>query len=179
MPSIISHPAVAVGLLPVLQRFGVPRWMFWIGAICTIVPDFDVIGFAFGVSYGDVFGHRGFTHSLLFAAILSVILVYVFAQQREEVSKSACLIFLFLCTASHGVFDALTNGGLGVAFFAPFDNTRYFLPWRPIQVSPIGISRFFSRWGALVLLTEIFWMWIPALLLAIGASVINRFSARR
>jgi len=38
----------------------------------------------------------------------------------------------------------MTKGGLGVAFFSPFDNSRYFLPWRPIRVSPIAIHRFFS-----------------------------------
>jgi hypothetical protein len=31
-------------------------------------------------------------------------------------------------TASHGMLDAMTDGGLGVAFFAPFDNARYFFP---------------------------------------------------
>ena len=71
MPSIFSHTAVALGLAPISQRFRVPPVMLWLGAFCTIVPDFDVIGLAFGVSYGDVFGHRGFTHSLLFAAALS------------------------------------------------------------------------------------------------------------
>ena len=174
MPSIFSHPAVALGLAPIFQRFGVPRVMLGLGAFCTIVPDFDVIGFAFGINYRDVFGHRGFTHSLLFAAILSGILTQVFLQNREDASRPASLTFLFLCTASHGVFDALTNGGLGVAFFAPFDNTRYFFPWRPIQVSPLGVGQFFSRWGALVILTEIIWMWIPALLIAITTVAIQR-----
>jgi inner membrane protein len=111
--------------------------------------------------------------------LLSGILVQVFWQQRDEVSKPACFAFLFLCTASHGVFDALTNGGLGVAFFAPFDNTRYFFPWRPIMVSPLGVRRFFSRWGALVVLTEIIWMWIPALVVGIVALALNRFSNKR
>jgi hypothetical protein len=41
----------------------------------------------------------------------------------------------------------MTDGGLGAAFFAPFDNKRYFLPWRPIQVSPISVHRFFTPRG--------------------------------
>ncbi len=174
MPSILSHPAVALGLAPIFQRFRVPSAMLWLGAFCTIVPDFDVVGFAFGVSYGDVLGHRGFTHSLLFAAILSAILVQVFLHHRDDASKPACLVFLFLCTASHGVFDALTNGGLGVALFAPFDNTRYFFPWRPIRVSPIGVRQFLSSRGALVLLSEILWMWIPALVIGMVALALKR-----
>lgn len=179
MPSILSHPAVAVGLAPIFQRFRVPQRMLWIGAVCTIVPDFDVIAFAFGIGYGEVLGHRGFTHSLLFAALLSGILVYVFLQPRDDVSKQACFGFLFFCTASHGVFDAMTSGGLGVAFFAPFDNTRYFLPWRPIRVSPLSLRQFFGPRGVVVLLSELLWMWIPALVAVIGAVAINRFSHKR
>ncbi|HEX4950105.1 MAG TPA: metal-dependent hydrolase [Blastocatellia bacterium] len=178
MPSIFSHPVVALGLAPIFQRFRVPRSMLWLGAFCTIVPDFDVLSFAFDVGYGDVLGHRGFTHSLLFAAILSAILVYVFLPNRDEASPSACFVFLFLCTASHGVFDALTNGGLGVAFFAPFDDTRYFLPWRPIRVSPIGAG-FFSQRGVQVLLSEIRWMWTPLMTLGLVVFAINRFVSKR
>lgn len=176
MPSILSHPAVALGLAPIFQRFRVPRVMLWLGAFCTIVPDFDVIAFAFGIHYSDVFGHRGFTHSLLFAALLSVILVQVFLPPQGEASKPACLAFLFLCTTSHGVLDALTSGGLGVAFFAPFDDTRYFFPWRPIRVSPIGVRQFVSSRGALVLLSELIWVWIPLLFVGLAGLASNRFS---
>ena len=45
----------------------------------------------------------------------------------------------------------------GVAFFAPFNNTRFFFPWRPIEVSPIGLS-FFSTRGMAVLLSELIWI---------------------
>jgi inner membrane protein len=72
--------------------------------------------------------------------------------------------YLFLATASHGILDALTNGGLGVAFFSPFYNGRYFFPWRPIRVSPISLGRFFSHQGYLVLKSELLWIWIPTAL---------------
>jgi inner membrane protein len=61
----------------------------------------------------------------------------------------------------------MTDGGLGVAFFAPFSNTRYFLPWTPIRVSPIGVSRFFTERALVVLKSEFVWIWIPAMLLAL------------
>ena len=70
-------------------------------------------------------------------------------------------LYLFLATISHGLLDAMTGGGLGVAFFAPFVNTRYFFPFRPIRVSPIG-SSFFSARGFTVLESEIIWIWIPS-----------------
>src|SRR5215813_8832160 len=84
-------------------------------------------------------------------------------------SKFSLGLFLFFATASHGVFDALTNGGLGVAFFSPFDNSRYFFPWTPIRVSPIGAGRFFSSRGIAVLQSEMLVIWIPAMLLTVAA----------
>ena len=37
------------------------------------LPDFDVVAFKLGIAYHDAFGHRGFSHSLLFAAILGAL----------------------------------------------------------------------------------------------------------
>jgi len=68
----------------------------------------------------------------------------------------------------------MTDGGLGVAFFSPFDNHRYFLPWTPIRVSPIGLGRFFSHRGLEVLQSELLWIWLPAAVLAIAAWVVRR-----
>jgi inner membrane protein len=62
------------------------------------------------------------------------------------------------------LLDALTTGGKGVAFFAPFDNTRYFFPWQVIKVSPIGVKNFFSDRGVAVLLSELKWIGIPLLI---------------
>jgi inner membrane protein len=86
--------------------------------------------------------------------------------------------YFFLATASHGLLDAMTDGGLGVAFFSPFNNARYFLPWRPIRVSPIGVSRFFTDRGLEVLKSELFWIWLPAALLVASAWLIRLRSAR-
>jgi hypothetical protein len=58
----------------------------------------------------------------------------------------------------------MTDGGLGVAFFAPFHNERYFFPWRPIAVSPIGMG-FFSERGLEVIISELHW---GSLLLAVA-----------
>ena len=74
-------------------------------------------------------------------------------------------IFFFIITTSHGILDAFTSGGLGIALLAPFDNTRYFFPYRPIPVSPIGLGSFLSGWGAAVLAAEIVCIWIPIILI--------------
>jgi inner membrane protein len=124
--------------------------VFWsLSLICSMIPDVDSIAFFFGIPYSHVFGHRGFFHSPFFGFFLSLILVSVFFRGIERFSRQwfFYFIFLFLVSASHGLLDAFTNGGLGVALLFPFDMTRYFFPWRPIVVSPVGVASFFSRWG--------------------------------
>jgi inner membrane protein len=155
MPTILTHPVVALGLSPCFRR-ALPgkRWIA-AGALLTVLPDFDTAGFHFGIQYGELLGHRGLTHSLAFAAVAALALAF-FARER----RGALWLYLFLCAASHGVLDAFTDGGLGVAFFAPFDDTRYFFPWRPIEVSPIGV-RFFSARALGVLRSELLWVVAP------------------
>ena len=137
---------------------------FWILAVfCSILPDADVIGFRFGISYGDFFGHRGFFHSLFFAFLLSSTVVFLAFRKSPIFSKAWWLIWLFFfgISSSHGILDAFTDGGLGIALFSPFDTTRYFFPWRPLVVAPIGIRAFFTPWGKAVLLNEVYWIWLP------------------
>lgn len=167
MASAFSHAAAALSIGAWFYRPGVPKRVWTIGALCSAFPDVDVIGFSFGIRYGDFIGHRGFTHSLVFAALLaSAPTAIVFRRGFPAIGGLSLFAYFFLATASHGFLDAMTDGGLGVAFFAPFDNTRYFLPWTPIRVSPIGLGRFFTARGLAVLSSELLWIWLPAALLA-------------
>lgn len=165
MASPFSHAVAALSIGTCFYRPQIPKRMWIAGAVCSVIPDLDVIGFRFGIHYGDFWGHRGFTHSLVFAALLAgVVTVVLFRLGTSEIGRFALFAYLFLATASHGVLDAMTNGGLGVAFFSPFDNRRYFLPWRPILVSPIAVTRFFSPRGYAILRCELLWIWLPAIL---------------
>ncbi|HEY6126823.1 MAG TPA: metal-dependent hydrolase [Candidatus Acidoferrum sp.] len=179
MASLISHAVAALGIGTAFARPGLAKRVWVLGAICSMVPDIDVLGFKFGIRYGDFWGHRGFSHSLLFAAILATLAsVLGFIHGPPGLGKFSLWTYLFLASASHAFLDAMTNGGLGVAFFSPIDNTRYFLPWRPILVSPISITRFFSERGLAVLLSELTWIWIPAGFFAFAAFAVPRFKSR-
>jgi len=174
MASVVSHALAAFGIGACFYRPGTPKRILALGAVCSVIPDLDVIGFHFGIHYGDFWGHRGFTHSLPFAALLAGVAV-LFTVRLRILGLSRFLVwsYLFLATASHGFLDAMTDGGLGVAFFSPFDNRRCFLPWTPIRVSPIVVGRFFSARGLAVLQTEILWIWIPVAILAGGAYLLR------
>jgi inner membrane protein len=81
-------------------------------------------------------------------------------------------------TASHGLLDAFTDGGLGPALLAPFANGRIFFPWRPIRVAPLGLGRFFSAEGLRVLRSEAVWVLLPSIALALTAHAWRRSHAR-
>jgi inner membrane protein len=169
----MTHAVVGAAIAQVLAPAGYRTSWSWIAAGCAVLPDADVIGFGFGVRYGDVLGHRGITHSLLFGIVLSACVAASLRKQLDPGERGRLAVCALLATVSHGVLDAFTNGGLGVAFFAPFDTTRYFFPVTPIPVSPIGAG-FFSERGAEVFAAEFVLIWIPALAAILLARRLSR-----
>src|SRR5438552_6669041 len=177
MPSIPTHFLVGAALGQAAGARLRSDWRFWAAAlVCSALPDVDVIGFGFGVRYGDLWGHRGMTHSILFAVVAGILAGSWFGGSWLE--KIGQRVLFFLITASHGALDAMTNGGLGIAFFSPFDPTRYFLPWRPILVSPIGAA-FFSSRGLAVIWSEALFVWLPAVVLGVILYVCRRILGSR
>jgi inner membrane protein len=109
--------------------------MFRLSAL-SMLPDADVIGMALGIPYGAPFGHRGATHSLVAACVVG--LACGVSAWVARVRAWRVLLFATVVTSTHGLLDALTDGGLGVAHFWPFSTTRHFFRWTPIPVAPIG-----------------------------------------
>ena len=180
MPTAISHAAVAVAAGVAFAPRDVSTYFWSLSIVCSTIPDADVIAFSFGIPYGHFFGHRGFFHSPFFALLLSVFLVGLFFREIGTFSRQwfFYFIFFFLLSASHGVLDAFTNGGLGIALLSPFNNTRYFFPWTPIMVSPIGIQGFLSTWGLSVIKSELLWIWLPSFLLVVVSKLIRVVALR-
>jgi len=145
------------------------------GVVASVVPDLDVLAFRLGIPYASEFGHRGFSHSLMFALVIAVVGARLARSLRSAPKRS--FWFLFLAVASHGMLDAFTNGGLGIAFLWPFSDGRFFAPIRPIEVSPIGLSRFLSLRGMSVLWSEVQWVWLPSLSAAVVAVAFRHYRA--
>ena len=149
----IGHIAIGMTAARMAGRTGgtpVASLAFW--SAVSLLPDLDVIGFSFGVRYADPWGHRGATHSVAVAALLGVAGGLVARRFDQPSLRTGVITALVL--ASHAVLDTMTDGGLGCALFWPFDLTRYFAPWRPIPVAPIGFG-FLSPVGAAIALTEL------------------------
>jgi inner membrane protein len=172
MPTVMSHAVVGLAL-GTLTSFPHRRRAFWLAsAMLPVLPDLDVLGRALGIPFYSAWGHRGISHSFAAAAVVGIVAARLL-HHRLEAPLTPLAVYFAVITASHGVLDALTNGGPGVAFFAPFDSTRYFFPWRPIPVSPLA-SHFFSAWGWRVFVAELAMIWLPAGLVALIARVLVR-----
>jgi inner membrane protein len=174
VPSAIAHAAPALALIPLFRAPHVPARLWALGVGCAIAPDLDVLAFRFGVPYEHPLGHRGLWHSLPFAALFSgLVCLAAFPRPRAGFSRGRAWLYLGLATASHGLFDALTNGGLGVALWSPIENGRHFFPFRPIEVSPLSVRAFLSPRGLEILANEALWVWLPCAVWA-GACTLAR-----
>jgi inner membrane protein len=181
MASAVTHAFSTLILGKSLIRQEMPR-RFWMALIiCSVLPDVDVISFFLGMHYGDFFGHRGFSHSLLFAFLLSLWVLNLSFPNRPPLSKPGwrLRVICFLLISAHGFLDALTDGGLGVAFFSPFETSRYFLPWTPLKVSPIGLEGLFGPYGWGIIQSEMLWVWVPAVILWVTIQVFQKIQYLR
>jgi inner membrane protein len=124
--------------------------LFW--SALSFLPDADVVGFSLGVRYEDEWGHRGASHSLVFSLALGALVGLLAPRFGRPALRTGMLASLVL--SSHALLDTLTDGGLGCALFWPFNLMRYFAPWTPIPVSPIGFG-YLSPYGMFVAATEL------------------------
>jgi inner membrane protein len=168
VPTVLTHAVAGLGVGALLAPAPVP-WPYHVLTVgLGMLPDVDVLSFSLGIPYGARLGHRGLSHSLLLAVLLS--LLVALATSGPFDAPWWRLWLCFACAlASHTLLDALTDGGLGVALFSPVDDRRYFFPFRPIRVSPIGLAAL-GRRGLQSLLSEVFWVWLP-----VGLAVGLRF----
>lgn len=137
------------GAPPSTMRQAAGAVIFW--SALSFLPDADVIAFSFGIPYEAEWGHRGATHSFVFALVVGALVGLAARPLNYPAFRTGAAAMIVLAT--HPLLDTLTDGGLGCALFWPFDQTRYFAPWRPIPVSPIGLA-FISPYGLFVAFSE-------------------------
>ena len=155
MASAFGHAAGAIAISKLFKlKTKLSAGIIGFGVICRILPDIDIIAFKFGIPYESMWGHRGITHAIFFAVILAIVSGYFLSRSKKQFYASS--LFIFLAPFSHSLLDAMTTGGKGVTFFAPFDNSRYFLPWRVVKVSPYWLKKLFIRMGCFSLIERNF-----------------------
>src|SRR5947209_18336177 len=112
MATVYTHALLGLALARVVTARPRPAAFWLLAALLPVVPDFDVFSLA---AYGSPWGHRGFTHSLLFA-LLAGLAAAGLTFRYFRVNFWDLLGFFFVVTASHGLLDACTNGGYGIPF---------------------------------------------------------------
>jgi inner membrane protein len=159
MATIYTHPVVGICFAKLYATRPMPRTYWGLAAVLPVLPDLDAFSLA---GYGTPLGHRGFTHSLVFALGLGLIaagLTYRYFRTSWWGLTGLC----FAIIASHGLLDAFTKGGAGIPFFWPLPGR--FGNWGPLPASNIGLDwpdrRFLEIFGR-----ELLWIWLPCALLA-------------
>src|SRR5688500_18726177 len=178
MASSFTHAAAARARGTSFRGPGPPARVLALGAQFAAAPDLDAIGYVIGVPSVSDYEHLGVSHSFICGAFLGAVGLLAFLDREWRSQLARIWLFLFLATASHGFLDAITSGGGGVAFFAPFHNERYFFPWRPILVSPMSVRRFFTERGVRILASEFVYVWIPAALFVLGVRLLKAGQTR-
>lgn len=176
LPTVFTHAIAGAAIALAVAPSGRVRTTVALAVGAAILPDLDAIGYVIGTRHHlhGLFGHRGITHSLLFASAVAIA-AGILVRRTQPVAKETwrVLLAVFAAALSHGMLDALTNGGSGVAFLAPFDNARYFFPVRPISVSPLRASALFTTRGITVMRSEVFWVWLPATAVAVSSLMLR------
>jgi inner membrane protein len=179
MPTVVTHSFVgaitgySVGPAPERIRLIV------ISLLCGSLPDVDAAAFALHIPYASMWGHRGFTHSVVFALIAALIITFAFFKSKHQATWVWYAALFFVIILSHSLLDAMTNGGQGVAFCSPVINERFFFPWTPITVAPIGIRPMFTKHGFAVFESELIFVWLPLSLLTAGVNTARWVTGKR
>ena len=180
MPTAFTHAFCGAAISTLApRRFRGPKLTLGLAALAAL-PDLDVVAFRVGIAYADPLGHRGFSHSLTLAVLLALLLMPLLYRHVSLLSRAGVALFsvFFAAVASHGLLDAFTDAGLGVGFFIPFSNRRFFFPWRPILTAPLSAHAFFNGRAIQIMQNEILWIWAPFSVL-VGAVVLLRHRLHR
>lgn len=179
MASIFGHVAASAAIGQAGFKEVARPATFFIAGCLAALPDLDVLAFRFGIPYSSEWGHRGWTHSLVFTIGIGFLtgLIFNVLQKGSSLKHSVFICCWFVLSAvSHPLLDMLTDGGRGCALWWPFSAERLFFPWRPIVVSPLGAGAFFSEWGLKVLVSELVWIGLPGLLLVLATRIATRIT---
>jgi len=132
MPLPVAHVVVGACMAEALLPSDAPRRnrTILLLACLTVAPDLDFIP-VWLLDFERGAWHRGFTHSVAFAALAGCLLAIAFGHRRIRMAIVCALVLM-----SHGMLDALTTiGGGGVELLWPFSSARLradlFELWEP------------------------------------------------
>ena len=85
------------------------------GALLGTLPDLDVV-IDYGTAVANFTQHRGFSHSLLILAPLSVLIAWALWRWQPKVSFQRWLLLVGLILITHPILDVFTTYGTPVSY---------------------------------------------------------------
>jgi inner membrane protein len=118
--------------------------MLW-GILAQSIPDIDFIASFWLDTPDNLLAHRGFTHSLLFGAVIAPVMAFLAERwhRPHNISFKKWLAFFGAVIFGHLFLDAFNNYGVG--WFEPFSHYR--ISFNSIYVA----DPFFSIWPGISL----------------------------
>ena len=116
--------------------------MLW-GALAQSIPDIDFVATFWMDTPSALLAHRGFTHSFLFCAVISLLfaLIAEHVHKPHNIRLGKWLMFFVAVIFIHVFIDAFNNYGVG--WFEPFSHKR--ISFNAIYVA----DPFFSVWSGI------------------------------
>jgi inner membrane protein len=120
----ITHIALGAIVGEILLGKPIGKKAMILGAIANSFPDIDFLASLWLSPTDNLLAHRGFTHSILCAALLSLLFSWIASKwySKEPVSFTAWLLFFSCQLMLHLFVDAFNAYGVG--WFIPFSDTR-------------------------------------------------------
>ena len=126
-------------------------------------PDADVFITSLGPHDSILAGHRGASHSLLMAATIAM--AGGVLARRYGWNGIRTMLAVMLAIGSHGLLDALGEGGRAIPLFWPLSEHRFRAPWQFLPDAPRGLK--FISWHGLVDAVLEFVYFLPVIILAL------------
>lgn len=121
----LTHIALGscIGEIALGKKLG-RKAMVW-GLLAASLPDIDAVAGLFLSLPDELIAHRGITHSLLFAIIVSALLAGICGRlyKKQQISFLHFYFFFLLQVLLHDLLD--TCNAYGTGLLEPFSNTRF------------------------------------------------------
>ena len=120
----ITHIALGAIAGEILLGKTIGKKAMILGAIANSFPDIDFLASLWLSPTDNLLAHRGFTHSILCATLLSMLFAWIATKwyRMEPVTFTAWLLFFSIQLLLHLFVDAFNAYGVG--WLIPFNNTR-------------------------------------------------------
>lgn len=173
----------AVGQATLGKRLG-RKALFW-GALAATIPDFDVVVGPFVDPTREIFIHRGFSHSIVFAMLAAPLVGWLAMRvhSKYRIPHYQWFGLVLLCLLSHITLDVFNTYGTGVLY--PISQHRFAFDSMAIVdiflVLPLiaALAFLIAKWSSHRLRQWVAWGAIGFTALYLGYSAINKLSVEQ